>query len=230
MNEEVKAKISMGTGAEYALVERDLSFEEYIGNMAFQYGALLAYRDERHDGTLPDKESFYKQNYAGDNSFQKRQVLESTQERDRLLAMSEEEKTQYGLGVIQQNLDYAHTYLKEYTLGLERLNAMLEFVSTWQPESDYSNIRTHAIDNLERCIISQQSSIDWCLRDIKKNESSSALDVFNDHLASVLENITYYTNNDQENSTNVDKRWEWIEGLQASLRNHAQSIQKKQLS
>lgn len=228
--ENITPKISMGTGAEYVLMEGDLSFERYIGYMAFQYGALIAYRDERHNGTLPDKESFYKQNDAFGESYSQGCLQKLQKELSELQAMSEEEKVQYGLDSIEKNIQANTIYLQEYSLGLERLDHMLHFVSSWNPEPEYADIRNRAMENLQRCINSQQSSIDYCLQDTEKWQNKTAITVFEEHLSNVLKEIAYYNNNDSDNTFRVEERWKWVEGLQQSLRNHAQSIQKKQQS
>ena len=196
----------MPTGYTATLVEKGQTFQEFIMGCARAFDVLVEMRDSPIDAKIPDK--FEPSNYYAEK-------LVETKEKLKLLkAMTGDEKEIFGDSKKETEIKRYEKYLEEYMQQNSRLLDMAAQVRKWNPPTkDHIELKKFMLQQID---ISMHK-LEYTKNSLKIAIETPIIEYYNSALSETIQNIQYYTEENQKEIDRVNKRTEWIQKLRESI-------------
>ena len=196
----------MPTGYTAALYEgEDQSFEDFILNCARAMGACIMQRDDPM--SEPPKK-------VEPSDYHVKRIAETTEELERLKAMSTSEATEKARTEREAALEEREEHDKKALDLLGRYRRMLSAVNKWKPPTtDHAGLKKFMIEQLETSINFDCATGDWPkIPPVMSGERWRG-----NRIEKMLRDLDYNTRENLKEIERADDRNHWIEALYASI-------------
>ncbi len=196
----------MPTGYTAELMEKGQDFKTFVMRCSRAFGALIELRDEALDAPIP--EEFKPSTYSSDA------LARAVGQRQRLEAMSNDERTRFGLREQAGLIKSLKASLEKDQAENARLNGMEEQVKAWQPPSaDHKELKAFMLEQIK---ISKHDLI-YCKASIAEAEKKAPVDFYADAAIRAEQDIAYYTKQLKDDQKRANERTLWVKQLRDSL-------------
>jgi hypothetical protein len=197
------------TGYTYDLVEKNLSFKEFVLRCARAIGYLIEMRDDPMDAPIP--EEFEPDSFYLDRMYDAEQDLRYYE------SMTEAEKIAEGKRIQARELNGYVESLEKAEKEDTILKEMLDKVRAWNPPtSEHEGLKNFMIEQLA-CSMhdsNAQSYKNW----IKQTKSKNPESYIDELIERSRENVPYYKKLYDKEVEQTAKKNAWIKALRDSLK------------
>lgn len=196
----------MPTGYTADLMEKGQTFKEFIMRCARNFGACIMMRDEPFDAPIPEE---FKPSDYHPKEFDKAQ-----KELERLLAMNNEEKVQFGIDERAKEVDRYSAWLLKEEEQNRRLKAMRRSVQDWEPPtSDHKGLKEFMLDQIR---ISMNDT-NYIKEQLNIANAKAPVSYYADAVGNAERDILYHKEEHGKEIERTEGRNRWIRQLRESL-------------
>jgi len=197
----------MPTGYTACVVDKNVSFEEFVWGCARAMGAAISMRDDAMDAQIPEEFSA--------NPFYLEKLQEAKKNLADLDAMSQEEQ----LAMARQNMEEEVAELKKYRLKIlrddKRLNKMLRKVEAWTPPTaDHEDFKKFMISQLKHSMTHGTDYPDYRLTDLAIKTAEERL---SEGRKSYVKDVERFRDEYEQEVVRTQKRNAWLKNLRESV-------------
>lgn len=195
------------TGYTHQIVEKNISFPEFVMSCARNFGACLSMRDDPMDSPIP--EVFKASEYS------KVRLGEVKNELKTLLNMGPLEQIGFGQAKKEEKTASYEKLLRESIEENNKLRKMLEQVNAWEPPTkDHINLKDFMQEQINKSF-----TTDFYIENkLEETKNTSAQDFFNEALRDAQRDVVYFQKSYEEDEERARMRTNWIQQLRESLK------------
>lgn len=192
-----------------AIIEKGISFEDFVMRCARNFGALITMRDESFDAPIPKE--------FKPSPFYKKELEQTESKLAELENMSLEEAAQQAKKEYDNEFAYIEKSIREANELREKYMSMLTKAKAWQPPSpDHTRLKEFMEEQITQSI-KFDCSTDYAKRRTKKLCLLPAKDWITKEKARLLESLAYDKKSYLEEVERTNGRNIWLKQLRESL-------------
>ncbi len=209
----------MPSGYTAPIVEKNLTFKQFVMLCARAFGACISMRDDSLDAEIPEK-------IEPMSTYHKDQLAKSKEELETLLAITTKKaKEQWAKKRLKQEIATTKKYKKEDDKrdDSNKYQAMLEKVIAWTPPSeDHRELKKFMENQIKETIKFDSHSTYWSdqLAALER-KLENPLAYFNERVEKVKQDIKYHTEHWQKEVEQAERATRWLQQLRESLAKEA---------
>lgn len=197
----------MPTGYTAELMEKGQDFRTFALLCARAMGACIMQRDDPMTDEPKRQEP---------SDYHTKALEKALAERDRLSAMSSDERYRFGSDAKNEAINNAAKYLQRKQDENVRLDGMLADVVAWEPPSeDHTGLKAFMIEQ----ITISRNDLSWPEKRLKEATGKPAKAFYEEALENAHRDIAYHRAELEKEAERTNGRNRWIDQLYASLEN-----------
>ncbi len=196
----------MPTGYTAKLMDKGQSFQDFVLGCAKAFGACIELRDAPADAPIP--EEFEVSSYHEDKR------LEAIEEADKLRAMTEVQRLNYGQELKDSEIDRAQKYRNNGFVQNKRLKDMAGSVSSWRmPSDEFKEFKKFMLNQLK---ISMHED-EYLATSLRNAQEKSPDAFFVAALSQANWGVQYHSDEQAKEVERTSGRNQWIKDLRNSI-------------
>lgn len=194
----------MPTGYTADVLDKNISFPQFVWDCARAFGALIHMRDDGHGARIVKPEP---------SSYHQEALADATAELPKLKRMTDAEAEAIQQAAIEKALQEQRESKERTARAAQRLTTMIAKVEAWQPPTkDHQGLKAFMLEQLRSTLEFDGTFHDWPIPVPKP-----AAEYRDARIKSCLEDIEYHAKHLREDQEREAGRSTWIDQLQDSV-------------